>query len=124
MANVVFSTFPADGLALLDAWTCAAASILLPCSVQNFEMIRQLQWMLWTTDISKISSYFDGLVQERRNSIANALELRLSYTNPSIWILSICLHNDSSFLFNLSWYLLHCVIRQINLEVVLVRLVA
>ena len=27
----------------------------------------------------------DGLVQERRNSIANALELRLSCTNP--WIL-------------------------------------
>ena len=26
-----------------------------------------------------------GLVQERRNSIANALELRLSCTNPSIW---------------------------------------
>ena len=25
----------------------------------------------------------DGLVQERRNSIANALELRPSYTNPS-----------------------------------------
>ena len=29
------------------------------------------------------SDYFDGLVQERRNSIANALELRLSCTNPS-----------------------------------------
>ena len=28
--------------------------------------------------------YFDGLVQERRNSIANALEIRLSCTNPSI----------------------------------------
>ena len=28
--------------------------------------------------------HIDGLVQERRNSIANALELRLSYTNPSI----------------------------------------
>ena len=27
----------------------------------------------------------DGLVQERRNSIANALELRLSCTYPSIW---------------------------------------
>ena len=26
-----------------------------------------------------------GLVQERRNSIANALELRLSCTNSSIW---------------------------------------
>ena len=31
-----------------------------------------------------IRSYIDGLVQERRNSIANALELRLSCTNPSI----------------------------------------
>ena len=28
--------------------------------------------------------YINGLVQERRNSIANALELRLSCTNPSI----------------------------------------
>ena len=26
-----------------------------------------------------------GLVQERRNSIANALELRLSCINPSMW---------------------------------------
>ena len=32
--------------------------------------------------------YIDGLVQERRNSIANALELRLtvSCTNPSMYI--------------------------------------
>ena len=29
-------------------------------------------------------SHIDGLVQERRNSTANALELRLSCTNPSI----------------------------------------
>ena len=28
--------------------------------------------------------YIDGLVQGRRNSIANALELRLSCTNPLI----------------------------------------
>ena len=28
--------------------------------------------------------YINGLVQERHNSIANALELRLSCTNPSI----------------------------------------
>ena len=27
----------------------------------------------------------DGLVQERRNSIANAMGLRLSCTNPSKW---------------------------------------
>ena len=29
--------------------------------------------------------YFNGLAQERHNSIANALELHLSCTNPSIW---------------------------------------
>ena len=29
--------------------------------------------------------YIDGLVQERRNPIANALVLRLSCTNPSIY---------------------------------------
>ena len=28
--------------------------------------------------------YIDGLPQERRNTIANALELRLPCTNPSI----------------------------------------
>ena len=31
--------------------------------------------------------HIDGLVQERRNSIANALELRLSSTNPSTYLL-------------------------------------
>ena len=36
-------------------------------------------------DIDQIFTvHIDGLVQERRNSIANALELRLSCTNPSI----------------------------------------
>ena len=29
--------------------------------------------------------YFDDLMQERHNFIANALELRLSCINPSIW---------------------------------------
>ena len=32
----------------------------------------------------------NGLVQERHNSIANALELHLSCTNPSIWWLPSC----------------------------------
>ena len=36
--------------------------------------------------LSKIwPPHFDGLVQERRDSIANALELRLSCTKPSIY---------------------------------------
>ena len=32
----------------------------------------------------------DGLMQERHNSIANTLELRLSYTNPSKWCVKAC----------------------------------
>ena len=32
---------------------------------------------------SCLQIYIDGLMQERRYSIANALELRLSCTNPS-----------------------------------------
>ena len=31
---------------------------------------------------SQDTGHVDGLVQERHNSIANALELHLSYTNP------------------------------------------
>ena len=33
----------------------------------------------------KLLAQIDGLVQERRYSNANALELRLSCTNPSQW---------------------------------------
>ena len=34
-------------------------------------------------------TYFDGLVQERRNSNALAMELCLSCTNPSIYIVKM-----------------------------------
>ena len=34
--------------------------------------------------LMKLTAYIDGLVQARRNSIANALELRFSSMNPSI----------------------------------------
>ena len=33
--------------------------------------------------------YIDGLVQERHNSSALAIELRLSCTNPSIWLITL-----------------------------------
>ena len=42
-------------------------------------------------------SYIDRLVQERRNSIANALELRLSCTNPSIWKDCLYIEIDSVY---------------------------
>ena len=51
-----------------------------------FVMIqRVIQWNvdIYGADIyPKYSSRYDGLVQERCNSIANALELRLSCSNP------------------------------------------
>ena len=39
--------------------------------------------MNWSYIFLAFTHPFDGLVQERHNSIANALELRLSYTYPS-----------------------------------------
>ena len=42
--------------------------------------------------------YIDGLVQERHNSSALAMELRLSCTNPLIWLITLG-HN--------SWDILH-----------------
>ena len=41
--------------------------------------------MVQATDGTSSPEQFDGLVQERRNSSALAMELRLSYTNPSGW---------------------------------------
>ena len=44
-----------------------------------------LAFSVWFHKEFHMVCHIDGLVQERRNSIANALELRLSCTNPSIW---------------------------------------
>ena len=38
--------------------------------------------------ICKHCNHINGLVQERRNSIANAMELRLSNTNPLKWLIT------------------------------------
>ena len=56
-------------------------------------------WFLKTNnrvagDLSSRDAHVDGLVQERRNSIAKALELRLPCTNPSIWCYCHCHYND------------------------------
>ena len=46
-----------------------------------------------------VLDYIDGLVQERRNSSALAMELRLSCTNPSIWTCYSCtLYSTHSWL--------------------------
>ena len=42
--------------------------------------------IIQTTNVNVILKlHVNGLVQERRNSIANTLELHLSCTNPSMW---------------------------------------
>ena len=55
----------------------------------------------WSQGISyqqKSGEHFDELVQERRNSNALAMELRLSCTNPTIWLLVIMeKHQHSKF---------------------------
>ena len=47
----------------------------------SLKTTKTLFWWCMTT------TYFDGLVQERRNSHALAMELHLSCTNPSTWCL-------------------------------------
>ena len=49
-------------------------------------------------------SRIDGLVQERRISIANVLELCLSWTNPPIWCITF---NESFHIFSASHILLY-----------------
>ena len=39
----------------------------------------------WANVDPDLCHHMDGLMQERSNSTANALELRLSCINPSIW---------------------------------------
>ena len=61
-------------------------SISLKQYICFFIHLYNLHWFL-SCDIhfkGMVWKYLDGLVQKRRNSIANALELRLSCTNPSI----------------------------------------
>ena len=50
---------------------------------QTVSIIQQFFWLCETNSCFDRTLYSDGLVQERCNSIANALELRLSCTNPS-----------------------------------------
>ena len=44
----------------------------------NYQHVIDIQY-------TTLQYYLDGLVQERPNSIVNALELRLSCTNPSLY---------------------------------------
>ena len=66
----------------------------LPGRLTEDTWSNNLPWYLWWWPVEWMVSRWiqrnsqediDGLVHERHNSIANALELRLSCINPSIW---------------------------------------
>ena len=63
-------------------WGCVVTIILLN-SVHRDHIAPPMNRRHMTVAICTNMDHIDGLVQERRNSIANALELRLSSTNPS-----------------------------------------
>ena len=75
-------------------YVCRIADMMT--SKDELHLIRVHTECLIMNDVQRTKAYIDGLVQERRNSSANALELRLSYTNPSIWTQSGT-HYDPSF---------------------------
>ena len=74
-------------------WACTKQFFL------NFASLNLMLFMFIAWDskprTSQSNNYIDGLVQERRNSIANALELRVSCTNPSTW--SHCCVSDMPY---------------------------
>ena len=69
---------------------CSKAPAVLPLGTQGGTTLRgEVEQEMGTGEgcgwCLHRSSYIDGLVQERRNSSALAVELRLSCTNPSTW---------------------------------------
>ena len=50
-----------------------------------FSMWYVVKFSVLNRNFTQLRWYIDGLIQEKRNSIANAMELRLSCINPSIY---------------------------------------
>ena len=80
MSNLIVTMMPANGLVPSGDWT----SVIQLGSPYIDGLVQERRNSIANTMELRLSCTIDGLVQERRNSIANALELRLSCTNPSI----------------------------------------
>ena len=63
---------------------CSVGCIAYPCS-RYLGSVSNIKTLSYQYRDSHYQDKIDRLLQERRNSIANALELRLSCTNPSRW---------------------------------------
>ena len=89
-------------------WTCNYMSLIAESCLQNsIECARYMasSFSGWNGYLKPyVLIFFDGLVQERRNSSALAKELRLSCTNPSILCMNNLNFRYESWLFSMSEY--------------------
>ena len=71
---------------LTSVWSVLHITVTLWCGLDEVCLTSEKR-ALWPINPFSLSGkwHFDQLMQERRNSIANALDLRLSRTNPSIF---------------------------------------
>ena len=82
---------PLYSTAIKPNWTANGGLMPTPWTIKsrsgmeaNLRPRRQWSRDMWVVVYISVLEHIDGLVQERRNSIAKALELRLSCTKPSI----------------------------------------
>ena len=80
------------GVSVITSWRSQMCLIWLhnvdkghECVCGYMMKVVNLSVITWWWSLWMCHDYIDGLVQERRNSIANALELRLSFPNPLTW---------------------------------------
>ena len=93
LSNTLFRSItaaPSNRVKIKDVVTPLLVIDCDPLFCQNKSMANIVRQILWHVLNPKLSNtdgillYIDGLVQERRNSIANALEFGVDCTNPSI----------------------------------------
>ena len=84
--GLVNSLWPSDAIWHQRSWSSVVQVMLVAWWHQAVTWTNVDKPSPRSSDIHS-KTYIDGSVQERHNSIANALELCLSCTNPSIWCL-------------------------------------
>ena len=86
--NVSLQTVSSDGLTISKTFS-------------DIHIQQQCLNLTWNTYTNIFDAHIDGLVQERRNSIANTLELRLSCTNSlrhMLFFSNTCPGTDQPFI--------------------------
>ena len=67
-------------------WSCYKGFLLYWANISpTYLAVWVMNWVSISLALSRPYVHFDGLMQERHNSSASAMELHLSCTNPPIW---------------------------------------